>query len=52
MGSRGTVLKYKNPEFTKAVCNVFEEDSEEDSRKPCYVREFIDQMFHNVPDQV
>ena len=43
------MLKYKNPEFTKAVCNVFEEDSEQHSRNPCYVRELIDQMFHNVP---
>ena len=49
MGSRGTVLEYKNPEFTNAVSNMFEEDSKEHSRKPTYVRELIDQMFHNAP---
>jgi N6-adenosine-specific RNA methylase IME4 len=49
MGSRGNVLKYKNPKYTTAVCNVFEEDSQEHSRKPKYVRELIDNMFCNVP---
>ena len=49
MGSRGTVLKYKNPEYRTPVCNVFEEDSKEHSRKPVYVRELIDRMFLNVP---
>ena len=49
MGSRGAVLKYKNPEFPNAVCNVFDENSQEHSRKPTYVRELIDQMFLNVP---
>ncbi len=49
MGSRGNVLKYKNPEYTSAICNVFEEDSQEHSRKPTYVRELIDKMFLNVP---
>ncbi len=49
MGSRGAVLKYKNPSFTTPVCNVFVEDSREHSRKPTYVRELIDQMFLNVP---
>ena len=44
MGSRGTVLEYKNPEFTNAVSNMFEEDSKEHSRKPTYVRELIDQF--------
>jgi N6-adenosine-specific RNA methylase IME4 len=49
MGSRGNVLKYKNPDYTTPICNVFEEDSQEHSRKPIYVRELIDKMFLNVP---
>jgi N6-adenosine-specific RNA methylase IME4 len=49
MGSRGTVLKYKNPKYTTPICNVFQEDSKEHSRKPTYVRELIDKMFLNVP---
>jgi N6-adenosine-specific RNA methylase IME4 len=49
MGSRGTVLKYKNPKYTTPICNVFQEDSKEHSRKPTYVREVIDKMFLNVP---
>jgi N6-adenosine-specific RNA methylase IME4 len=49
MGSRGNVLKYKNPKYTTSICNVFEEDSQEHSRKPTYVRELIDKMFLNVP---
>jgi N6-adenosine-specific RNA methylase IME4 len=49
MGSCGNVLKYKNPNYTTPICNVFEEDSQEHSRKPTYVRELIDKMFLNVP---
>jgi N6-adenosine-specific RNA methylase IME4 len=49
MGSRGNVLKYKNPKYTTPICNVFQEDSKEHSRKPSYVRELIDKMFLNVP---
>jgi len=49
MGSKGNVLKYKNPNYNTPICNVFEEDSQEHSRKPTYVRELIDKMFFNVP---
>jgi hypothetical protein len=49
MGCRGSTLQLKDPAFKSAICNTFQADSKEHSRKPLYVRELIDQMFLNVP---
>jgi N6-adenosine-specific RNA methylase IME4 len=49
MGSRGNALPLKNPDYRNAICNTFQADSQEHSRKPTYVRELIDKMFLNVP---
>jgi N6-adenosine-specific RNA methylase IME4 len=49
MESRGNVLQWKNQEYRNAICNTFQADSQEHSRKPTYVRKLIDKMFLNVP---
>lgn len=49
LGTRGSTLRYKNPEFRAPVVNIFKKDTKRHSQKPRYLRRLIDRMFCNVP---